>query len=204
MTNVITEPASIDETALLDGLRRGDERASEALVRAHAGAMLAVARRFVGNDDDAADVVQDAFLSAFRSLNSFQGQSRLGTWLHRIVVNHSLMRLRSRKRRGEVAIDGLLPKFDETGHHARRIVPWSRPEDALSRAEVRDHVRECIDRLPDSYRTVVVLRDIEQYDTQQTAEQLGISFEAVKVRLHRARQALRTLLEPVFGLANKD
>jgi len=204
MTNVNSPPAILDEAALLDGLRHGDERASETLVRSHAGAMLAVARRFVSNDDDAADVVQEAFLSAFRSLDSFQGQSRLGTWLHRIVVNHSLMRLRSRKRRAEVSIDALLPKFDDTGHHARRVVSWSQPEDVLSRAEVRQRVRECVDQLPESYRTVILLRDIEQYDTQQTAEQLGISSEAVKVRLHRARQALRTLLDPVFGVTNGD
>jgi RNA polymerase sigma-70 factor (ECF subfamily) len=202
MTSVITQPANADEAALLEAFRRGDERAGEQLVRGHAGAMLAVARRFVGNDDDAADVVQEAFLSAFRSLASFQGQSRLGTWLHRIVVNHSLMRLRTRKRRGEVAIDGLLPKFDETGHHARRVRPWSRPEDLLSQAEVRERVRQCIDQLPESYRTVIVLRDLEQYDTIEAAELLGVSCEALKIRLHRARQALRTLLEPVFGEDN--
>jgi len=98
----------------------------------------------------------------------------------------------------------LLPKFDDTGHHARRVVSWSQPEDVLSRAEVRQRVRECVDQLPESYRTVILLRDIEQYDTQQTAEQLGISSEAVKVRLHRARQALRTLLDPVFGVMNGD
>jgi RNA polymerase sigma-70 factor (ECF subfamily) len=188
-----------DEAELLRRVRSGDERASAELVREHAGALMACARRFLKNEDDSADVVQETFLSAFRSLDSFQAQSRLGTWLHRIAVNHCLMRLRRGKRAATVSIDELLPTFDESGHHANPVPPWTtRPEDHLTQAETRAQVRACIDRLPDPYRTVVLLRDIEGHDTQDTAKFLGISRDSVKIRLHRARQALRTLLEPIF------
>ena len=187
-----------DDAALLARVRAGDERACEALVRRHGGRMLAVARRFLRTEEDSADAVQDAFLSAFRSLDGFEGNSALGTWLHRIVVNVCLMRLRARSRSREVGIDGLLPVFDETGHHGRPVRPWEDPALArLTRAEVCAQVRACIEELPEPYREVLLLRDIEEFDTEQTAQHLGINPGAVKVRLHRARQALRTLLEPV-------
>jgi RNA polymerase sigma-70 factor (ECF subfamily) len=187
-----------DEVALLERIRAGDERACETLVRQHGGRMLVVARRFLRTEEDSADAVQDAFLSAFRSLEGFGRNSALGTWLHRIVVNVCLMRLRAQSRSREVRIDDLLPTFDESGHHSHPVRTWE--DDALARlnrAEIRAHVRACIDRLPDPYREVLVLRDIEELDTEQTAQQLGINPGAVKTRLHRARQALRTLLEPL-------
>lgn len=187
------------ESSLIARLRAGDERAFEALVRDHGGAMLATARRFLGCAEDAADAVQDAFVSAFRSIHSFEGNAKVGTWLHRIVVNHALMRLRSRKRRPTVRIEDVLPTFDDTGHHSRPVRPWRDiGDDELVRAETQAHVRACIDRLPDPYRTVILLRDIEGLDTDQTAELLGTNNAVVKTRLHRARQALRALLEPAM------
>ena len=185
------------ETQLLARVRAGDEKATAALVRKYGGRMLAVARRFLRGEEDSADAVQDAFLAAFRSLENFEGNSTLGTWLHRIVVNSCLMKLRAQSRSRAVPIDDLLPTFDETGHHTRQVRPWE--EQALSRLtrqEMRVHVRACIDRLPEPYRVVLLLRDIEELDTDQTAQRLGITSGAVKTRLHRARQALRTLLEP--------
>ena len=190
---------SFDDAALLEGLRAGDESAYEALVRRHAGRLLAVARRFLSCEADAADAVQDAFLSAFRALGSFREGSALGTWLHRIVVNACLSKLRSRRRRPETSLD-LLPAFDESGQHTASVPPWSRgAEDVLSREETRAQVRACIDRLPESYRTVLLLRDIEALDTEEAARALGTTPGAVKVSLHRARQALRRLLEPVVA-----
>jgi RNA polymerase sigma-70 factor, ECF subfamily len=180
-------------------LRAGDEEASAALVRKYGGRLLAVARRFLRCEEDSADAVQEAFLAAFRYLDQFEGNSSLGTWLHRIVVNACLTKLRAQSRSRAVPIDDLLPTFDETGHHTRPVRPWE--EQALSqltRAETRIQVRACIERVPEPYRTVLLLRDIEELNTDQTAEQLGITAGAVKTRLHRARQALRTLLEPLF------
>jgi len=187
---------SSDDVELLDRVRAGEEWACEALVRRHSGRMLAVARRFLRTEEDSADAVQDAFLSAFRSLDGFEGNAALGTWLHRIVVNVCLMRLRSQSRRREVRIDDLLPSFDESGHHSHPVQVWEDQGLArLTRAETCAHVRACIDQLPDSHREVLVLRDIEELDTDRTAQHLGINPGAVKTRLHRARQALRTLLE---------
>lgn len=188
-----------DEATLVAQLRAGDEAAFEQVVRAYGGRLLAVARRIVGSEEDARDVVQDAFLNAFRSLNRFEGTAKLSTWLHRIVVNAALMRLRTRKRKPEQSIETLLPAFLEDGHYEERFKSWDEPVDKImERAENRALVRKQIDALPEGYRTVLVLRDIEGLDTEETANVLGLSVNATKIRLHRARQALRTMLAPHF------
>ncbi len=188
-----------DGPAFVSRLRAGEEQAFETLVRHHSGRMLAVARRFLRNEEDANDAVQDAFLSAFRALDRFEGESRISTWLHRITVNAALMKLRTRRRKPSQSIDDLLPRFAEDGHMAELAVPWRDGADALlERGENRAMVRDAIDRLPEDYRTVLLLRDIEEVDTEETAELLGLSKGAVKTRLHRARQALRSLLDAHF------
>ncbi|MDZ4805259.1 MAG: sigma-70 family RNA polymerase sigma factor [Candidatus Eisenbacteria bacterium] len=192
-------PERQDETHLLLRLRRGDESAFAEMVLLYGPRLLAVARRLLRNEDDSRDAVQDAFLSAFKSLERFQGDARLTTWLHRIVVNAGLMKLRTRRRKPEESIEDLLPRFQEDGHQLDPAVLWNdsaRPEAAS--LEIRLLVRRNIDRLPEGYRTVLLLRDIEGYDTEDAARALGISANAVKVRLHRARQGLRTLLDPSF------
>jgi RNA polymerase sigma-70 factor (ECF subfamily) len=162
--------------------------------------MLATARRILGSEEDSADAVQDAFAAAFRAIGSFEEAAALGTWLHRIVVNASLQRLRRRTRRPTVSLDELLPHFGEDGHHAQPVSRWpDRPLDALLRDETRAQIRACIDRLPIAYREILLLRDIEDLDTETTAGLLGVTPGVVKTRLHRARQALRRLLEPFFG-----
>lgn len=191
-----------DEATLIAQLRAGDEAAFEQVVRAYGGRLLAVARRIVGTEEDARDVVQDAFMNAFRSLDKFEGHAKLSTWLHRIAVNAALMKLRTRKRKPEQSIETLLPSFLEDGHYEERFKSWDEPVDKLiERAETRELVRKQIDALPDSYRTVLVLRDIEGLDTEETANVLGLSVNATKIRLHRARQALRTMLAPHFRSA---
>jgi RNA polymerase sigma-70 factor (ECF subfamily) len=187
------------EGALIEALRRGEEQAYEELVRRHTGRMLAVARRLLRNEEDARDAVQQAFVSAFCAMAEFKGGSRLSTWLHRIVVNTALMKLRARARRPEESVDDLLPQFLEDGHHVTQFSAWRLPADAsVLQGEVRAQVRAAVDRLPESYRTVVLLRDIEELDTEETARLLGVTPNAVKIRLHRGRQALARLLDPVF------
>lgn len=191
-----------DEATLVAQLRAGEEAAFEQVVRLYGGRLLAVARRIVGTEEDARDAVQDAFLNAFRSLDRFEGNAKLSTWLHRIVVNAALMKLRTRKRKPEQSIDTMLPSFLDDGHHEERFKSWDEPVDKLmERAETRELVRKQIDALPEGYRTVLVLRDIEGLDTEETAKVLGLSVNATKIRLHRARQALRTLLAPHFRSA---
>jgi RNA polymerase sigma-70 factor (ECF subfamily) len=185
----------VDEAALLQGLKHGEDWAFEALVRTFGARMLSVARRIVGNDEDARDVVQSAYLSAFRAIGAFEGSAQLSTWLHRIVVNTALMRLRSRRRKPEESIEALLPSFKADGHFVERFSPESLAADRLlERKETRRIVRNAIDQLPEAYRTVLILRDIEEMSTKDVAAALEITASAVKVRLHRARQALFTLL----------
>jgi RNA polymerase sigma-70 factor (ECF subfamily) len=190
-------PVAGEDPTLLAELRAGSEAAFARLLREHGGRMLAVARRLVRDEEDARDAVQEAFVSAFRSLDRFKGGSRLATWLHRIVVNCCLMRLRSRQRRPEEPIEDLLPKFLEDGHQTPPALAWSEPvEELIHRKEICALVRASIDRLPESYRTVLVLRDIEELSTGDAASLLGVTENALKIRLHRARQALRALLDP--------
>jgi RNA polymerase sigma-70 factor (ECF subfamily) len=187
------------EASLLPRLRAREDLAFEALTRALAPALLRVARRITGDEADAHDVLQEGLLSAFKAIDSFTGQSRISTWLYRIVVNCAL-RSRQRRRRTAVDIGELLPVFDDSGHHVDGPLAWRAQElsSPVEREEEQRLVREAIDRLPDTHRTVLMLRDIEGLDTSEAAEMLEISPGAVKVRLHRARQALRTLLDPHF------
>ncbi len=192
-------PQELDETALARGIQSGDPRAFEQVVRTYGGRLLTVTRRILRDEEAARDAVQDAFVSAYRSRKQFNAESKVSTWLHRIAVNAALMKLRSLRRKPEEPIDGLLPGFQEDGHHAERFVAWSEPADvSVSRRETADAVRRAIDQLPESYRTVLLMRDIEGLDTEETAKMLGITPNAVKIRLHRARMALRTLIAPEF------
>ena len=183
------------EPGFLALLRAGDEGACEWLVRDHTARLLAVARRYMRDEEDARDAVQEAFIAAFRAIHGFEGGSSLSTWLHRIAVNCCLMKLRSRRRRPETSIEELLPTFDETGHRILGDESWPESvETAVERSETRQRVRDAIGRLPEKYRTVLLLRDIEDLTTDQAARALGTTPTAIKVRLHRARQALRTVL----------
>lgn len=184
------------ERALTARLAAGDGEAFEQLVRTFGGRMLAVATRLLNNESDARDAVQDALLSAFRSIDRFQGHSRLSTWLHRVTMNAALMKLRAKRRRPEMEIDALQPDFLEDGHHRVEPQPWELgPDDTAARNELRARVRAHIEELPETYRSVILLRDIAQLDTRETAAILEITENAVKIRLHRARLALRTLID---------
>jgi RNA polymerase sigma-70 factor (ECF subfamily) len=188
-----------DEAELVAQMQAGASAAFETAVRLHGPKMLAIAARYFHCEQDRDDAVQDAFISAFRAIGSFDGESKLGTWLHRITVNACLMKLRSRSRKPETQIDDLLPQFDDTGHRVHSDRAWDQDGyTRLAQKDTRQRVRDCIEQLPDSYRTVLMLRDIEGFDTAETAKQLDCSEANVKTRLHRARQALRTLLAPHF------
>jgi RNA polymerase sigma-70 factor (ECF subfamily) len=187
---------SVSQDTFLESLRANDPVALAKLVRSESPRLLSVARRILRNDEDAKDAVQDGFIAALASLDRFEGGSQLSTWLHRIVVNAALMKLRSKKSRPEEPIDDLLPGFEADGHISVPASEWAPADTLVMRDEVCRMVRASIDRLPESYRTVLLLRDIEELSTEETAQALGMTPVAVKVRLHRARQALRTLLDP--------
>jgi RNA polymerase sigma-70 factor, ECF subfamily len=188
-----------DDPELVAALRSGDVAAFERIVREQGPALLAVARRFLRQEDEAREAVQDAFVSAFRASRRFEGASRISTWLHRIVVNACLMRLRARRRQAEVSIDEWLPAYLADGHHAASFVDWSNAAYAmLERKETSALVRRAIDQLPESFRTALLMRDIEGMPVEEVAAALEISVNAVHIRVHRARQALRTLLDGTF------
>ena len=188
-----------NEESLVAALKAGDKQAAEVLVRSEAGRMIAVAKRMLGDHALAEDCVQDAFIKLFRNIQGFEQRSSLRSWVHRIVVNEALMKLRSKRTRGEAPIDELLPEFDE---NACRIEgPWqylATPEEIYARQDRRSLVLAKIDELPESYRVVLLLRDIEELSTREVADGLGLSEANVKVRLHRARSALKKLLEPLL------
>lgn len=193
------DEATLAQQRLVEALRSGDGDAFATLVRDYGPAMLATARRMLGNEDDARDALQESLLAAFRSIATFAARAQLSTWLHRIVVNTVLMKLRSRRSRPECALDDLLPRFQEDGHHVDPPCPWSdHAERDLMRGENKELLWAAMDRLPAAAREVLVLRDIEDLSTEAAAQVLGITANAVKIRLHRARQALRTLLDRHF------
>jgi RNA polymerase sigma-70 factor (ECF subfamily) len=187
---VSSRPAPAAPDSLLARLREGDEQAFAELVRREQGHLLSVAKRILRDDDEARDALQDTFLAAHRALPYYQGEARLSTWLHRIAVNASLMRLRSRRRRREDLMDDL--GASDVPPAAWAVVD----DDVCERTELRALVRACVAQLPEHYRQVIVLRDLEGRDTQETADALGIGVDAVKMRLHRARAALRALVAP--------
>jgi RNA polymerase sigma-70 factor (ECF subfamily) len=197
--NLESVSSAAQQSALLARLRAGDDDAFDELVRSAGGRMLAVARRMLGGEEDAQDAVQEAFLSAFKSLDRFDERSLLTTWLHRITVNACLMRLRSKRRRPERSLDDLLPTFRTDGHQTIPAGTWKPdPAAGIQREELCALVRTRIDELPAAYREIILLRDIAQLDTEQTADLLGITVPGVKTRLHRARQALKTMLDQDF------
>lgn len=193
-----------DEGSLIERLRQRDEASYELLVRRYGPRMLAVARRFLHHEQDAQDALQEAFLSAFRSIDRFDGRSSLATWLHRIAVNAALMKLRAAKRRRELALEELSPATD--GGRRQPNLADTRSisaETRLLRAECKRLVRDCIASLPARHRVVLLLREVEELDTAETAGLLGITENAVKIRLHRARHALASALRvrlPAMGL----
>ena len=182
-----------DERALIDALLAGDKHACACMVRQHASQMYAVALRIMGDPDEAEDVVQDAFISACGKVASFEGRSKLSTWLYRITTNAALMRLRKR-RDDTVSLDE--PQTGEEGELLpRQLGDWEIDpgRQALS-SELRQVMEEAVESLPPSLRAAFVLRDIQGLSTQEAAEALEISETALKVRLHRARLALRERL----------
>jgi RNA polymerase sigma-70 factor, ECF subfamily len=200
----LSPSAPRDGDTLIERLQAHDEEAFETTVRQYGARMLATARRLLGNEHDAADAVQQAFISAFKSIGGFNGDAKLSTWLHRIVVNAALVQLRARRHRPELPIQDLLPRFDDAGAwlDGPEQTGWGN-EHPIERRETRQMVRRCIDQLPEGYRSVLLMRDIEELDSQEVAAMLAITPNAAKIRLHRARQALKTLIEKELGESHR-
>jgi len=181
---------------LLEALRRREPMAAERLVTTYGERAYRLASGITGNGPDAEEVVQDAFWTVVRKIDTFRGESAFGSWLYRIVANAAYQKLRGRQsRQRELSLDEVLPFFDESGCHASSMVDWSpRVDDPALQVELRTALTSAIDELPATYRAVLVLRDVEGRSTRQIAETLGLSVPVVKTRVHRARLFLRKRL----------
>ena len=197
------ETSAPNEQVLVDAARAGDVNAFSELVNRYERRILRLAKRITQNDEDAEDVLQDAFLKAYENLDRFQGNSKFYTWLVRIAVNEALMKLRKRKSDRTVPLDEPMDTGEETVQ--REIAVWDgNPEQKYSQTELHGILEEAIQGLTPSYRTVFVLRDVEDMSTEETAEALDLSIPAVKSRLLRARLQLREKLTRTFRKKQED
>jgi RNA polymerase sigma-70 factor, ECF subfamily len=181
------------DIALLEDLRHGSREAVAAAVHQHNRSLWRIARGILGDDSDAEDAVQDAYVRAFTSLDTFRGDASLGTWLARIVINEALRRAERRKP----TVD--LDEVAERDAGAATMAPSAGPEQAAARAEVRRILENAVDALPSEFRTVFMMRIVEQMSIEETASLLGIPQATVKTRLHRANERLRITLGAEFA-----
>ena len=199
----VNEAGLFDEAPLLGRARAGDVRAFSDLVVKYERKIYRLAKHITQNDEDAEDVLQETFLKAYEHLGEFQGNSKFYTWIVRIAVNESLMKLRKRKSDRTVSMDESIDTGEETV--VREIAVWEDdPEKQYSRDEIRAILDEAVDSLKPSFRTVFLLRDVEELSTEETAETLGLSIPAVKSRLLRARLQLREKLTRFFKRKGDD
>jgi RNA polymerase sigma-70 factor (ECF subfamily) len=181
---------------LVEALRLREPTAAERLVTAYGQRAYRLAARITGNGPDAEEVVQDAFWTVVRKIDTFRGESAFGSWLYRIVANAAYQKLRGRQSRSrDLSLDEVLPSFDERGRHVGPMADWSaRVDDQSIQTELRMALTSAINELPAVSRTVLVLRDVEGLSNLEIAEGLGLSVTVVKSRVHRARLFLRTQL----------
>jgi RNA polymerase sigma-70 factor (ECF subfamily) len=191
---------SPSDDELIGRARAKDFAAFETLLGRYEDKVYRLAFRIVRNETDAKEILQETFVSIWRKLDTFKGDSQFGSWVYRIATNAALMRLRSQRRHPEVSTEELpIGYLDNYGQPMPAGENWSkRPDDQLQSSELRTHIQTAVDALPDIYRTVFIVRDVEGLSTEETAEALGISVPTVKTRLHRARIALRDAIGGYF------
>lgn len=184
-----------DDITLVARIRNGDFDAFETLVTRYQDRVYGLALSMLRDGVEAQDVVQETFLNVFRKLDSFRGDAAFSSWLYRIAANNTMMRLRSRKREAETSIDDALPRFDAEGHWSQSIEDWSRRVDQrIENQELGEQIKAAVALLPEKYRIVFLLSDVEELSMKEVGDILGLSIPNVKTRLHRARIFLREQL----------
>jgi RNA polymerase sigma-70 factor (ECF subfamily) len=195
------EAAREEDRQLLARAQDGDISAFEALVDAHRDKVYGLALRMTRSEADAAEITQDTFLSAYQHLKDFRGDAAFGSWVHRIAANHALMRLRHRRvaQAAEAELQG--PEFTERGTLADYPASdWTRDaEEKALDAELGTAIQQATDRLPQGYREVFLLKDVDGLSYEQISEVTGDSIPAIKSRLHRARLALREAIDEFYN-----
>ncbi len=197
-----------EETRLVDRLRGGDATALEGLMREYASRVYRLAFGITRNQGDAEEVVQDVFLTLATKSAMFEGRSAVGSWIYRITTNAALNKRRGKRHEVETSLEEHLPAFMADGHRegdrSFLLADWSQdPERELLSGEARRTLERALDALPDRYRAVLVLREVEELANEEVAELLGESVGSVKSRLHRARQALREQLTQTLAAAER-
>jgi RNA polymerase sigma-70 factor (ECF subfamily) len=190
--------SNLSDAELVARLQTGDQVAYAQLVEQHAGPIYRLALRMMGNEADAEDVLQETFLSAFKSIGRFEARSSLSTWLYRIASNAALMRLR-RSEPDQVSVDEPVEREDGDLVPRQFFDFCCLPEEDFLRDEAREEMQRAIADLPPTLRSVFILRDIEGLSTEETASALELSVSAVKSRLMRARLKLRERLSRYFS-----
>ncbi|HWC97437.1 MAG TPA: sigma-70 family RNA polymerase sigma factor [Candidatus Sulfopaludibacter sp.] len=199
----VSSQANVDESVLVGQAREGDTRAFGELVRRYENKIFRLAQHITQNREDAEDVLQETFMKAYEHLDQFKGDSKFYTWIVRIAVNQALMKLRRRKTDKSVSLDETIDTGEDT--IVREIAAWEEnPEQQFSREELGEVLDTAIESLEPLYRSVFVLRDIEEMSTEETAEALNLSVPAVKSRLLRARLQLREKLTRHFKRKGDD
>jgi len=174
----------------------------EKVFRQYGPTVYNLARRMLGNDADAEDVTQDVLLQVVRKLDTFRGDAQFTTWLHRVTVNAALAHRKKRARRSAHEILDPMQHFLEDGHHSHSVRPWSiAPEQQVLDQETHELIEKAIAELPEIYRDVYVLADVEGLPNNEIGDLLGLSLAAVKSRLHRGRLLMRNALAPHFEVA---
>lgn len=185
----------LHDQALAEQLRSGDDGAFAQVVQLYSGKVYAIGLSMLRNEQDARDVVQETFLNVHRRIDSFRGEAPLGSWIGRIATNNCLMRLRTRRRKPEVSVEVVGPRYADDGHHAMEIEDW-RPlaDEQRVTQELGEQIRAAVDDLPASYREVMLLADYQHLSMAEIAAELDLTVPNVKTRLHRARLAVREAL----------
>jgi RNA polymerase sigma-70 factor (ECF subfamily) len=197
------DPGQPSDGELIARVRNKDFSAFEDLVNRYQDKIYRLAFRFVRNESEAKEIVQDTLLTVWRKLDGFKGDSQFSSWLYRVTANAALMRLRSQRRHAEVSTEDVEPEVLERTQQYGQITPpgenWARrPDEHLQSERLRAEIQHAVDQLPEIYRSVFLIRDVDGHSTEETAEMLGVSIPTVKTRLHRARLALREAIGSHF------
>lgn len=185
----------LEDAVLVTRIHSGDMAAFELLVERYQDRVYGLALGMLRDDTDAQDVVQDTFLNVFRKLDTFRGDSAFSSWLYRIAANNAMMRLRSRRRAPTISLEDNLPQLDGEGHFMVPVEDWTRRVDhVMENRELGEHIKTAVAKLPEKYRIVFLLSDIDELSMKEVGDILDLTIPNVKTRLHRARLFIRSEL----------
>ncbi|GAB6157919.1 sigma-70 family RNA polymerase sigma factor [Desulfotomaculum varum] len=190
----------LEDQLLVERSKKGDREAFEHLVQLYENKVYTIAYRLMGNHADAADLAQEAFIKIYQALPNFRGDSSFSTWIYHITVNVCRDELRKRQRRPTVSLDEPAADGNNNTYEIRSVAPG--PEEMLDRSETQAMIQQCLNALSDDYRTILVMREIQELSYEEIADILGCSLGTVKSRLSRARQALKEKISQQMSFAS--